>query len=116
RFAALTEQSLLPDEALHIRVELDPEQRVLTVHDNGIGMSRDEVIQNLGTIARSGTQEFLALLEKARDAKERPELIGQFGVGFYASFLVADRVTVVTRKAGEQAATRWQSDGVGGSY
>jgi molecular chaperone HtpG len=116
RFAALTEQSLLPDEALHIRIELDPEARVLTVHDNGIGMSRDEVVQNLGTIARSGTQEFLAMLEKAKDVSARPELIGQFGVGFYSSFLVADRVTVVTRKAGEPTATRWQSDGVGGSY
>ncbi len=116
RFAALTEQSLLPDEALHIRIELDPEARALTVHDNGIGMSRDEVVQNLGTIARSGTQEFLAMLEKAKDVKLRPELIGQFGVDFYSSFLVAHRVTVVTRKAGEPTATRWQSDGVGGSY
>jgi molecular chaperone HtpG len=116
RFAALTDQSLLPGEELHIRLEVDPEQRALTVHDNGVGMTREEVIQNLGTIARSGTQEFLAMLEKAKDVKERPELIGQFGVGFYSSFLVADRVTVVTRKAGETTATRWQSDGVGGTY
>jgi molecular chaperone HtpG len=116
RFAALTDQSLLPADELHIRIELDPAARVLTVHDNGIGMTRDEAIQNLGTIARSGTQEFLATLEKAKGSKDRPELIGQFGVGFYSSFLVADRVTVVTRKAGEPEATRWQSDGVGGSY
>jgi molecular chaperone HtpG len=116
RFAALTDQSLLPAEELHIRVEIDAAARVLTVHDNGVGMTRDEAIQNLGTIARSGTQEFLATLEKAKGSKDRPDLIGQFGVGFYSSFLVADRVTVVTRRAGEQEATRWQSDGVGGSY
>jgi molecular chaperone HtpG len=116
RFAALTDQSMLPADELHIRIEIDAAARVLTVHDNGIGMTRDEAIQNLGTIARSGTQEFLATLEKAKGTKDRPDLIGQFGVGFYSSFLVADRVTVVTRKAGEQEATRWQSDGVGGSY
>ncbi len=116
RFAALTDQSLLPAEELHIRIEIDAAARVLTVHDNGVGMTRDEAIQHLGTIARSGTQEFLAGLEKAKGNKDRPDLIGQFGVGFYSSFLVADRVTVVTRKAGEQEATRWQSDGVGGSY
>ncbi|ACY17861.1 molecular chaperone HtpG [Haliangium ochraceum] len=116
RFAALTDQSLVPEEELHIRIEIDAEARSLTVHDNGIGMSREDAVQNLGTIAKSGTQEFMALLEQAKDAKERPDLIGQFGVGFYASFLVADRVVVLTRKAGEVEATRWESDGVGGSY
>jgi molecular chaperone HtpG len=84
------------------------------VHDNGIGMSRPEVVENLGTIARSGTREFLRLVREAR-ATAAPELIGQFGVGFYASFMVADRITVVTRRAGTEEATRWESAG-DGSY
>ncbi|WP_428268534.1 molecular chaperone HtpG [Haliangium sp.] len=120
RFAALTDQSVLPEEELHIRIDIDADARVLSVHDNGVGMSRDEVVQHLGTIARSGTQEFISMLDQAKKAGQsdavRPELIGQFGVGFYSSFLVADEVTVLTRRAGEAHATRWHSDGVGGSY
>lgn len=114
RFEALTRPEfgeLTRD--LHIRIETDKDARTLTVHDNGIGMSRDEVVQYIGTIARSGSKEFLSLL-KERDAKELPpELIGQFGVGFYSSFMAADRVTLVTRRAGEPAATRWISSGDG---
>src|SRR4029453_1058125 len=102
-----------------IRVAFDKDARTITVSDNGIGMSRDEVIANIGTIAKSGTREFLASLtgDQAKDAR----LIGQFGVGFYSSFIVADRVTLVTRRAGRPAseAVRWESDmgeGKGGEY
>jgi len=116
RFAAVTKPELLAaDEDLEIRLQADTEARTLSVSDNGIGMSRDEVISNLGTIARSGTAEFSELLAAGEESADVPELIGQFGVGFYSSFLVADNVTVVTRKAGEAKATRWQSDG-SGSY
>ncbi len=97
---------------LHVQIEVDREQRTLTVRDNGIGMSRAEVVQLIGTIAKSGTAELLA---KARESQESgsAELIGQFGVGFYSSFMVADRVSLVTRRAGEDEATRWESDGSG---
>jgi molecular chaperone HtpG len=112
RFEALTEPGLAQDDPrLRIRIEVDPEARTLSVRDNGIGMSREEVAQNLGTIARSGTRRFLeALKDKGGD---RPELIGQFGVGFYASFMVAERITVETRRAGEARGTRWTSGGTG---
>jgi molecular chaperone HtpG len=113
RFAGLTQPELAASEELAIRLELDPEGRRLTLADNGIGMSRDEVIANIGTIARSGTRELAEALARDAQAEERPDLIGQFGVGFYSSFLVAERVVLVTRKAGEQAATRWESDGAG---
>ena len=98
-----------------IRIEADREKRTLSILDNGIGMSRDEVIRNIGTIAKSGTKEFL---KAARDAERKeipPELIGQFGVGFYSAFMVASKVVIVTRRAGEAAATRWESAG-DGSY
>jgi molecular chaperone HtpG len=101
------------DPDLKIRVAFDTAARTVTVTDNGVGMSRDEVVANIGTIARSGTREFLASLtgDQARDAR----LIGQFGVGFYSSFIVADRVTLVTRRAGLPAGegVRWESDGTG---
>ncbi|MCH2169194.1 molecular chaperone HtpG [Myxococcota bacterium] len=117
RFAGLTEPALLPEGELAIEIRVDPEKRELSISDNGIGMSRDEVVENLGTLARSGTSKFLATLEKSRNAGENsevsPELIGQFGVGFYASFMVADRVTVLSRKAGEDKATVWESAGDG---
>ncbi len=116
RFAAVTEPELLDSsEELGIRFHADADKRTLTIEDNGIGMTHDDVVSNLGTIARSGTREFSELLAKGEAVKDAPELIGQFGVGFYSSFLVADEVTVVTRKAGETTATRWHSDG-SGSY
>ncbi|MEK6593310.1 MAG: molecular chaperone HtpG [Pseudomonadota bacterium] len=116
RFEALTDKALYEDAPeLQIRVSYDPKARTVTVTDNGIGMSRAEVIENIGTIARSGTREFFQKLtgDQARDA----HLIGQFGVGFYSSFIVADRVTVVTRRAGLTAehGVQWESDG-GGEY
>ena len=114
RFEALTEPTLLGEEAdFAIQVRFDAKARTVTVTDNGVGMSRQEVIDNIGTIARSGTQEFLAQLtgDQARDA----QLIGQFGVGFYSSFIVADRVTLTTRRAGLAAddGVRWESAGEG---
>jgi molecular chaperone HtpG len=116
RFEALSDASLYGTDAdLGIRVSFDKAARTLTVSDNGVGMSRDEVIANIGTIAKSGTHEFFQALtgDQAKDA----HLIGQFGVGFYSSFIVADRVTLVTRRAGlaPSDAVRWESDG-GGDY
>jgi molecular chaperone HtpG len=114
RFAALDKPALYEDETdLAIRVDWDPAAKTVTVSDNGIGMSRDEVIAHIGTIAKSGTQEFLSSLsgDQAQDAK----LIGQFGVGFYSAFLVAERVTLVTRRAGfdPEDGVRWESAGEG---
>jgi len=116
RFEALSDASLYGTDAdLRIRVSFDKAARTLTVADNGIGMSREEVVANIGTIAKSGTREFFQALtgDQAKDA----HLIGQFGVGFYSSFIVADRVTLVTRRAGlaPGEAVRWESDG-GGEY
>ena len=114
RFEALSDDALYEDgSALRIRVEFDAEQRTVTVSDNGIGMSRSEVIDNLGTIAKSGTRQFFESLtgDQAKDSR----LIGQFGVGFYSAFIVADKVTVVTRRAGlgREHGVRWESDGRG---
>jgi molecular chaperone HtpG len=111
RFEALSNNALYEsDGELKIRIAIDKAARTLTVSDNGVGMSRDEVVQNIGTIARSGTREFFQSLtgEQAKDAK----LIGQFGVGFYSAFIVADRVTLITRRAGLPAnqAVRWECD------
>jgi molecular chaperone HtpG len=100
-------------EDLHIRLEVDREKRILWVWDNGIGMTRQEIIDFIGTIAKSGTKEFLALMESREEKELSPELIGQFGVGFYSSFMVADRVELVSRKAGEEKAWRWESSGDG---
>jgi molecular chaperone HtpG len=113
RFESVSRPELAPVGELEIRLEVDAEARTLAVHDNGIGMSRQEIVENLGTIARSGTREFLAAVREAQ-AATAPELIGQFGVGFYSSFMVADRITVVTRRAGTEEATRWESTGDGG--
>jgi molecular chaperone HtpG len=98
---------------LHIELEADRVERTLTVRDNGIGMSRDEVVALIGTIAKSGTAEFLRKLKESKDSAASQDLIGQFGVGFYSSFMVADHVTLLTRKAGESAGTRWESAGEG---
>src|SRR6202789_46953 len=92
-----------------IDLELDEEKKTLTIADTGIGMNEEDLISNLGTIARSGTKNFLTQL--SGDAKKDSNLIGQFGVGFYSAFMVADRVEVVSRKAGEDQAWRWISDG-----
>jgi len=115
RFEALTRPELLPEgHEPKIRLFPDKENRTLTIEDDGIGMTRDEVVQNIGTIARSGTREALEKLkESAGDGAG--QLIGQFGVGFYSSFMVADRVDLVTRKAGTDEAVRWTSAG-GGSF
>jgi molecular chaperone HtpG len=116
RFTAISDESAYEgDGDLRIEIEVDEDAGTLTVRDNGIGMSREEVIENIGTIAKSGTRAFLDRL--SGDEKADAHLIGQFGVGFYSSFIVADKVTVQTRKAGEDADTgvRWESDG-GGEY
>jgi molecular chaperone HtpG len=113
RFQSVTNKSLQSESELRILLEIDKEKRTLTIHDNGIGMSHDEVVANIGTIARSGTKEFAELLKDKEKLESRPELIGQFGVGFYSSFLVADKVTLVSRKAGEEEATSWESTGAG---
>jgi molecular chaperone HtpG len=114
RFEALAAPELLADDTeLGIRVTYDKDARTISVSDNGIGMSRDELVGNLGTIARSGTAEFLSRM--TGDEKEDARLIGQFGVGFYSAFIVADRVVVETRRAGLGAGegVRWESDGQG---
>jgi len=114
RFEALADDSLLEtDPALRIRVTFDKAARTLTIDDNGIGMSREEAITNLGTIAKSGTKDFFQKL--SGDQQKDAALIGQFGVGFYSGFIVADRITVETRRAGKPAAegVRWESAGDG---
>jgi molecular chaperone HtpG len=114
RFAALADPALLEDSPdLEINVAVDPASRTISVTDNGIGMSREELTENLGTIAKSGTAEFLQ--QMTGDAQKDARLIGQFGVGFYSSFIVADKVVVSTRRAGLEASdgVRWESDGQG---
>jgi molecular chaperone HtpG len=113
RYAALTEPGLLGDDP-ELKIVLVPDRNAgtLTVRDNGIGMSRDDLADNLGTIARSGTQRFVA--ELSGDKSSDLNLIGQFGVGFYSAFMVAGEVEVVARKAGEEHAWRWRSDGRSG--
>lgn len=114
RFEALKDQTLYGDDPeLRIRVSFDKDARTITILDNGIGMSRDEVIENIGTIARSGTRQFLNSLtgDEAKDA----QLIGQFGVGFYSAYVVAEKVTLLTRRADAEPVdgVRWESDGTG---
>jgi molecular chaperone HtpG len=112
RFLAIQTPTLLGDgEALAVDLIVDKDAGTLTVRDNGVGMSRQEVIDNLGTIARSGTKQFMESLSS--DGRKDAQLIGQFGVGFYSAFIVADRVTVLTRRAGEAEGWRWSSDGEG---
>lgn len=114
RFQSLTQGELLEDDSdWKIRLIPDKEKGTLTIADNGIGMSKDTIVENLGTIAKSGTKAFLENLKQA-NAQQRPELIGQFGVGFYSAFMVADKVTVLTRTAGTpDQGVRWESDGQG---
>ncbi len=114
RFEALTDAALFEEDSdLRIRISFDKESRTITISDNGIGMSRQEVIENIGTIAKSGTKEFFGRLtgDQAKDAS----LIGQFGVGFYSSFIVAEKVVLVTRRAGltREHGVRWESKGEG---
>jgi molecular chaperone HtpG len=114
RFESLTDASLMGDESdLKIDISVDREKRTISISDNGIGMSREEVVQNIGTIAKSGTKEFFGKLtgDQAQDAN----LIGQFGVGFYSSFIVADKVTLITRRAGleDSESVCWESKGEG---
>ncbi|MBT3166430.1 molecular chaperone HtpG [Streptomyces sp. Vc74B-19] len=114
RLAALRDDTIDADVSdLHIELEIDPDARTLTVRDNGIGMSYDEVGELIGTIANSGTAQFLKELKEAQDAAGAEGLIGQFGVGFYSGFMVADEVTLLTRRAGERQGTRWTSRGEG---
>ncbi|ACT51012.1 molecular chaperone HtpG [Methylovorus glucosotrophus] len=112
RFEALSDNSLYGNDSdLKIRVSFDKDARTLTISDNGIGMNRAEVISNIGTIAKSGTKEFFQSLtgDQAKDAN----LIGQFGVGFYSAFILADKVTLITRRAGSDEAVKWESAGEG---
>src|SRR5579872_5878964 len=114
RFEAMSDTALYEADAeLKVFVSFDEKARMITIQDNGIGMSRDEVIENLGTIAKSGTKDFLAQL--TGDQKKDAHLIGQFGVGFYSAFIVADKVSVTTRRAGLTAehGVRWESAGTG---
>jgi molecular chaperone HtpG len=115
RFQALTKPELLEHGGdWKIKIIPDEKNRTLTISDNGIGMSREAIVENLGTIARSGTKAFLESLKRA-ETKDRPELIGQFGVGFYSSFMVADKVAVISRPAGCKSSEgiKWESDGQG---
>src|SRR5215469_8756962 len=112
RFEALTDPALAPPSEAKVRIVPDKDARTLHIADDGIGMSRQELIDNLGTIARSGTRAFGVALASAKP-EERPSLIGQFGVGFYSTFMVADRVEVTSRKAGSEEAFTWASDGAG---
>ena len=113
RFESLKDESILEnDPEWKIKITADKEAKTLTVSDNGIGMSPEEVEANIGTIASSGTKRFLQQLQENKE-KLPPELIGQFGVGFYSAFMVADQVTVITRRAGAAMGTRWESKGDG---
>ncbi|MFQ3307565.1 MAG: molecular chaperone HtpG [Candidatus Midichloriaceae bacterium] len=111
RYQSINNPSLIKnDSEFKISVNIDSEQKTITITDNGIGMSKEELINNLGTIASSGTQKFIDQLSKNKEEKDY-NLIGQFGVGFYSSFMVSDNVTVITKKAGETEAYKWISDG-----
>jgi molecular chaperone HtpG len=114
RYESLQDSAVLENETIwKIKISVDRDANTLTISDNGIGMSKEEAVDALGTIAHSGTKEFLEALQ-SREVKDNPELIGQFGVGFYSSFMVADRITVLSRRAGQQkGAVRWESTGDG---
>ncbi|MFF0411357.1 molecular chaperone HtpG [Kitasatospora sp. NPDC004745] len=114
RLESLTDTDLEADTSdLHITLEVDAAARTLTVRDNGIGMTREDVVDLIGTIAKSGTASLLAKIKEAKDADAAQHLIGQFGVGFYSAFMVADKVTLHTRRAGTDQGTVWESDGEG---
>jgi molecular chaperone HtpG len=114
RFEALTRPELMDgDEKLEIRLDVNKEERTLSISDTGIGMSHDEVIANIGTIAKSGTRELRERMAEGASKEQLAEMIGQFGVGFYSAFMVADKVVMITRRAGETQAVRWESTGDG---
>jgi molecular chaperone HtpG len=114
RFETLTDPTLLgDDDRYEIRLEWDKDKRTLSISDTGIGMSEAEVIANIGTIAKSGTRELREKLSEDQPDQRLAEFIGQFGVGFYSAFMVADKVTLLTRRAGETTATLWESTGDG---
>ncbi len=114
RFESLTTPGLVEEGHVYeVRLKPDSKEHTLTISDTGIGMSRDELVANIGTIARSGTQELRKRIEEASSAQSFSDLIGQFGVGFYSAFMVSDRVMIVTRRAGEETATQWESTGDG---
>ncbi|MGW7414134.1 molecular chaperone HtpG [Streptomyces sp. NPDC054863] len=113
RLESLTDSDLAETTDLHIFLEVDKDARTLTVRDNGIGMSRDDLVELIGTIAKSGTAGLLEKLKESKDASTAENLIGQFGVGFYSAFMVADKVTLRTRRAGTDSGTQWESDGEG---
>jgi molecular chaperone HtpG len=117
RFKSQTEPGILgKDTEFKIRITPDRKKRTITIEDNGIGMAYDEVVENIGTIAQSGTQAFLDAIDTIKKSQSiAPELIGQFGVGFYSSFIVAEKVTLITKTAGAKTATKWESTG-DGSY
>ncbi len=109
RYESLTNSDILEgNEEWKIKIIPDKEAKTLTIRDNGIGMTKEDIIRELGTIAHSGTKEFLKAL-KEKEVRDNPELIGQFGVGFYSSFMVADKVTVISRKGGTKGGTKWES-------
>ena len=112
RIESLTNKELAADEEPEIFIIPDEKTKTVTISDNGIGMTRDEVINNIGTIAKSGTKDFLDKIRESSSAAAQ-ELIGQFGVGFYSAFIVADKVEIITRKAGTDSGVKWTSDGAG---
>jgi molecular chaperone HtpG len=109
----LNKKESIDTSDLHIFLEIDSEEKTLTIKDNGVGMNRDEVVRLIGTIAKSGTKEFLKNLEQVKDKKDSEQLIGQFGVGFYSAFMVADKVELRTRRVGEEKGVHWSSTGDG---
>jgi molecular chaperone HtpG len=114
RFESLTNQALLEgDSNFEIFLEVDEQNKTLTISDNGMGMTYDEVVENIGTIAKSGTKSFLEKLENREQAKDDLELIGQFGVGFYSAFMVSEKVTLITRAPGQEQGIKWESTGDG---
>ncbi len=116
-FKAQTDANLLGDDTEYkIKITPDKNNKTLMISDNGIGMTYDEIVENIGTIARSGTAAFMKAMEKSKNKDTlTPELIGQFGVGFYSAFIVAEKITIITKAAGEDTATQWESTG-DGSY
>ena len=114
RYATITDSKLAKDAAdFKIEIDLNKKEKTITISDNGIGMTRDEMVESLGTIAKSGTQAFMESLEGKDDKDVQSSLIGQFGVGFYSAFMVADNITVISKKAGSSDAWSWKSDGKG---